>query len=97
MTPYLPCEVWTVDRVEEAWAVVEDCAAQVVEVPAAFLPDGIREGERVLVVRFAPPPPSAPPVVRRTRAFGRRGEPEAPGRPVPSPTHPPGASRPTEP
>lgn len=51
MSPVDVCEVWTVDRIEAAVAVVEDCHARVADVPVFLLPSGIREGERLLVRR----------------------------------------------
>ena len=48
MPPMPPCEV-TVDRIEAAWAVVEWCGGDVVDVPAAILPPGVVEGDRFVV------------------------------------------------
>lgn len=69
------CEVWTVDRIEEVIAIVEDCGARVTELPVSFLPSGTREGDRILLRRL-PAPASSGGRGRRLRMV--RGGPEAP-------------------
>lgn len=48
------CIEITVDRVEDAWAVVEWCGAVIGEVPVAAIAGAVREGD-VLVVRTRRP------------------------------------------
>lgn len=40
---------YTVDRFEEAWAVLEDAQARTFQVPRDWLPAGAREGDVVVV------------------------------------------------
>lgn len=75
MSPVDVCDVWTVDRVEEAVAVVEDCHARVADVPVFLLPPGIAEGDRVLVRRVPLVNPSGE---RRRRLRVVRSGPESP-------------------
>lgn len=51
--------LWVLDRVEGEWAILEAPDGTIVEVPAASLPHGVKDGD--CVVDDTPPPPTPQP------------------------------------